>query len=121
MNIEKLRQAEADFLARYPGGFADPGLAPIRKKHNVERLSEFARANLTRTHFNRPEQVCETLVRIVSRSSMVSVFEKATVQGLRPFPEYPGERATGVCFRKTPVWACQTGRLRRDIGHAIPL
>ena len=76
VNIEKLRQAEADFLARYPGGFADPGLAPIRKKHNVERLSEFARANLTRTHFNRPEQVCETLVRIVSRSSMVSVFEK---------------------------------------------
>ena len=76
MNIEKLRQAEADFLARYPGGFADPGLAPIRKKHNVEKLSEFARANLTRTHFNRPEQVCETLVRVVSRSSMVSVFEK---------------------------------------------
>ena len=76
MNIEKLRQAEADFLARYPGGFADPGLAPIRKKHNVERLSEFARVNLTRTHFNRPEHVCETLVRVVSRSSMVSVFEK---------------------------------------------
>ena len=76
MNIEKLRQAEAHFLARYPGGFADPGLAPVRKKHNVERLSEFARANLTRTHFNRQEQVCETLVRIVSRSSMVSVFEK---------------------------------------------
>lgn len=76
VNIEKLKQAEANFLARYPHGFADPGLAPIRKKHNVEKLSEFARANLTRTHFNRPEQLCDTLVRIISRSSMVSVFEK---------------------------------------------
>jgi hypothetical protein len=76
VNIEKLKQAEADFLVRYPGGFADPGMEPIRKKHNVEKLSEFTQANLTRTHFNRPEQVCETLVRIISRSSMVSMFEK---------------------------------------------
>ena len=35
MNIEKLKLAEAAFLAQYPEGFADPGLAPIRKKHNV--------------------------------------------------------------------------------------
>jgi hypothetical protein len=76
MNLRKLKQAEAEFLARYPGGFADPGLASIKKKHNVEKLTEFAQANLTRTHFNKPEQVCETLVRIVSRSSMVSMFEK---------------------------------------------
>ena len=76
MNLRKLKQAEAEFLARYPEGFADPGMAPIRKKHNVGKLTEFAQANLTRTHFNRPEHVAETLVRIVSRSSMVSMFEK---------------------------------------------
>jgi hypothetical protein len=76
MNLRKLKQAEAAFLARYPGGFADPGMALIKKKHNVEKLSEFAQANLTRTHFNRPEYICDTLVRIVSRSSMVSMFEK---------------------------------------------
>jgi hypothetical protein len=76
MNIEKLKLAEAGFLARYPGGFADPGLAPIRKKHNVDKLTEFAQANLTRSHFNRPEHIAETLVKVVSRSSMVSLFEK---------------------------------------------
>lgn len=76
MNIEKLKLAEADFLARYPEGFADPGLAPIRKKHNVDKLTEFAQANLTRSHFNRPEHIAETLVKIISRSSMVSMFEK---------------------------------------------
>ena len=76
MNIDKLKEAEAGFLARYPEGFADPGLAPIRKKHKVEKLSEFAQANLTRSHFNRPEHIAETLVKIISRSSMVSMFEK---------------------------------------------
>jgi len=76
VNIAKLKQAEAEFLARYPGGFADPAMAPIKKKHNVDKLSEFAQANLGRTHFNRPEHICETLVRIISRSSMVSMFEK---------------------------------------------
>ena len=76
MNLQKLKLAEAEFLARYPKGFNDPGLEPIRKKHNVGKLTEFAQANLTKSHFNRPEHVAETLVKIVSRSSMVSMFEK---------------------------------------------
>jgi hypothetical protein len=76
MNIEKLKLAEAAFLAQYPEGFADPGLAPIRKKHNVDKLTGFAQANLTRAHFARPEHIAETLVKIISRSSMVSMFEK---------------------------------------------
>ena len=76
MNLEKLKQAEAEFLMRYPGGFADPAMAAIRKKHNVDKLSEFARANLTKAQFNRPQHVADTLVRIISRSSMVSMFEK---------------------------------------------
>lgn len=76
MNIDKLKMAEANFLLQYPEGFADPGLAPVRKKHNVDKLTEFAQANLTRSHFNRPEHIAETLVKIVSRSSMVSMFEK---------------------------------------------
>lgn len=76
MNIEKLRQAEASFLQRYPGGFADPGLEPIKKKHNVDKLTEFARQNLTRAHFSRPGLIADTLLKVVSRSSMVSRFEK---------------------------------------------
>jgi hypothetical protein len=76
VNIKKLKQAETEFLMRYPKGFADPGLAGIRKKHNIDKLTEFARANLTPGHFNRPDHIAETLVRIISRSSMVSMFEK---------------------------------------------
>jgi hypothetical protein len=76
LNLKKLKQAEAEFLARYPGGFADPGLAPIMKKHNIGKLNEFARSNLTRSHFNRPEHIADTLVKVITRSSMVSMFEK---------------------------------------------
>lgn len=76
MNIQKLKMAEAAFLAQYPEGFADPGLAPVRKKHNVDKLTAFARQNLSKSHFNRPEHIAETLVKIISRSSMVSMFEK---------------------------------------------
>jgi len=76
MNLKKLKQAETAFLARYPEGFADPALAAVVKKHNVGRLTDVARENLSRGHFNRPQHIAETLVKIVSRSSLVSVFEK---------------------------------------------
>lgn len=76
MNYQKLKDAEASFLQRYPGGFADPGMESVKKKHNVDKLVEFSQQNLTRASFNRPELIAETLVKIVSRSSMVSRFEK---------------------------------------------
>lgn len=76
MNYQKLKDAEASFLQRYPGGFADPGMESVKKKHNVDKLVEFSQQNLSRASFNRPELIAETLVKIVSRSSMVSRFEK---------------------------------------------
>ncbi|MCH9671320.1 MAG: hypothetical protein K0U93_07720 [Gammaproteobacteria bacterium] len=76
MNREKLRLAQANFLQQYPKGFADPAMQSIRKKHNVDRLVEFAQQNLTKAHFNQPEFICDTLWKIISRSSMVSRFEK---------------------------------------------
>lgn len=76
MNYIKLKEAEAGFLQRYPDGFADPAMESIKKKHNVDKLTEFAQQNLTRANFNRPEFIAETVLKIVSRSSMVSRFEK---------------------------------------------
>lgn len=76
MNLDKLRQAEADFLQVYPGGFADPAMQSIRKKHNVNKLVEFAGEHLTRANCNRADFIAETLLKIISRSSMVSRFEK---------------------------------------------
>lgn len=76
MNLAHLRQAEASFLQRYPGGFADPELDTIRKRHDIDKLSAFTRESFSRSNFNRPELICEALVKVISRSSMVSRFEK---------------------------------------------
>lgn len=76
MNIRRLKEAEAAFLARFPGGFGDPGMQKIRKSHNVDALSEFTRAHMTRAVLSRPDRFAEVLLKIVSRSSMVSRFEK---------------------------------------------
>jgi len=76
MNYEVLQEAEASFLQMYPKGFSDPALETIRKKHNVDRLIEFTQENLTQSACNKPHFIADTLLKIVSRSSMVSRFEK---------------------------------------------
>ncbi len=76
MNLNKLREAEALFLHRYPGGFANDEIKQIGKRHNVGKLSEFAASALAKKAFNNQAQVLEDIVKIVARSSMVSMFEK---------------------------------------------
>jgi len=86
MNIGKLREAEALFMLRYPGGFGAEELKPVLKRHNVGRLIEYAQSALAPERFARRAQVLDEIVKIVSRSSMVSMFEKprfrAYVEGL---------------------------------------
>jgi len=82
MNTQKLKEAEAAFLARFPKGFGDPGMEKIRKSHNVDRLADFTRANVTEAALSRPQRFADILLKIVSRSSMVSRFEKP------PFREF---------------------------------
>ncbi len=76
MNLNKLKEAEAQFLSQYPGGFDDPGLAHIKKSHNVDQLASFAAEALAADRFNQPQRLCEDVVKLVSRASMVSRFEK---------------------------------------------
>ena len=76
MNLKKLREAESIFLHRYPGGFAHEDMQKIGKKHNVDKLAEFAGNALSKKNFTNQGQVLQDIVKIVSRSSMVSMFEK---------------------------------------------
>jgi hypothetical protein len=77
MNLDKLREAEALFLHRYPGGFDNDELKRVvAKRHNVGKLSEFAATALAKKSFAMPGAVLDDVVKIVSRSSMVSMFEK---------------------------------------------
>lgn len=77
MNLGKLREAEALFLHRYPGGFQNEEMQKIlAKRHNVGKLSEYAATALAKKRFARPAALLDDIVKIVSRSSMVSMFEK---------------------------------------------
>jgi hypothetical protein len=76
VNYEKLRIAEAHFLQSYPDGFADQELEVIGKKHRVDKMTEFAKEVFAKKQFDKPNDFLEKLVKLVSRSSMVSMFEK---------------------------------------------
>jgi len=77
MNVARLKEAEQTFLARYPGGFANPELMAIRKKkHNVDKMIAFAQENFAKRNFKYPEQIVQSMVMVVSRSSVLSMFEK---------------------------------------------
>ncbi len=63
-------------MNRYPGGFQHPDMLAIGKKHKMEQLIEFAQTHFVKARFRRPVEITENLQKLVSRSSMVSVFEK---------------------------------------------
>jgi hypothetical protein len=77
MNHNKLRQAEEAFLDRYPGGFDNPEIIAIRtRKHNVDRMIAFAQDSFAKRNFRVPDLIAQNMVKVVSRSSVISRFEK---------------------------------------------
>ncbi len=76
MNLDKLKQAEAQFLQLYPLGFDDPEMQKIGKKHKMPQMIEQCQNLFSETAFNKPHVVVDNMTKMVSRSSMVSMFEK---------------------------------------------
>jgi len=76
MNLQKLYEAQAIFLDRYPQGFASESMQQVAKRHNVDKMTELAKSALARKKFDSTAQVLDDIIKIVSRSSMVSMFEK---------------------------------------------
>ncbi len=75
-NKNKLKLAEARFMQRYPGGFSHPEMQEIGKKHRVGKMIDMAQAEFAKNRFRDPETVSEAMVKMVSRSSLISLFEK---------------------------------------------
>lgn len=76
MNLKKLKQAEVAFFDRYPGGFANPEMIAIRKKHKLDKMIELTQDSFVKRNFKLPELVVENMIKVVTRSSLISVFEK---------------------------------------------
>lgn len=77
MNIEKLEQLEAKFLSQYPMGFDDPDLMVIAKKHKVDAMKEFVHTHFAKDKFDDPDAISDAFTKLIAKSSLVSVFEKA--------------------------------------------
>jgi len=82
MNREKLKLAEKAFLSRYPEGFSSPEMLEIGKKHKMEKMIKMAGEGLSQDKFVDTDAVLETMRKIVTSSSMVSVFEKPKFRDL---------------------------------------
>ncbi len=76
MNTKKLKEAEREFLKVYPGGFAHPEMQKIAKKHKPEQMTALAQAAFAEDAFGDPDGIVKSMIQVVTRSSMVSVFEK---------------------------------------------
>ena len=76
MNIEKLKDAEREFFMDHPQGFQSPDMMEVGKKHKVDKMTEFAHDVLSKESLKDTEASCDNFIKLVSKSSMVSLFEK---------------------------------------------
>lgn len=76
MNELRLKQAEHAFFSMYPEGFESPEMIEVGKKHKMERYVTFSHESFAPDKFENVEEIIENMIKLVSRSSMVSLFEK---------------------------------------------
>lgn len=76
MNIKKLKEAEMNFFEIYPSGFSSPEMVQVSKKHKMDKHIDFAHESFSTSAFTHIEEITEDMIKLVSRSSMVSLFEK---------------------------------------------
>lgn len=76
MNVERLRQAELEFMIRYPGGFENEEMQEIAKRHRIDKISAKAKDLFAPDRFLFPEEIVASMTSLITKSSMVSIFEK---------------------------------------------
>lgn len=96
MNLKKLKQAEEAFLNRYPGGFSHPEMMAAGKKHQMEKMIALTQEGFAKRNFHFPDLIVENMFKIVTRSSLVSVFEKPKFRNF-VYSLTPGDKETLTC------------------------
>jgi len=81
MNLTRLKHAESTFLHRYPGGFDNPEMKALRnKKHMPDQMIALAQKSFSREKFDHPRLIVHNMERVISRSSVISMFEKPRIR-----------------------------------------
>lgn len=76
LNKNELKRLAGDFLMQYPQGFMSPEMIEIGKKHNVEKMTLMAQDMFKRRACANIHVTGDNMIKVVSRSSMISMFEK---------------------------------------------
>lgn len=76
MNLNKLKDYEAEFLEQYPRGFDDGIFFSSMKSFKPEKLEAFAKEVLSKENFQNPALVVDGFVKVVQKSVLVSLFDK---------------------------------------------
>lgn len=82
MNSKKLKEAEESFLMQYPGGFNNPMMIKIARKHKVEKMNKLTQDSFAIEQFESSGRIVDSICKIVSQSSLVSMFEKPKFKDL---------------------------------------
>lgn len=82
MNKAKLKEAEARFMRRYPGGFSNPEMLQLAQKHKVEKMKKLAQDSFAIEQFEDAGNLVESMGKIVTQSSLISIFEKPKFRDL---------------------------------------
>ena len=76
MNLNKLDLLEREFLARFPEGWNTEELVQIGKKHKLQKHIDYIHKVCAKENMQQGLSVYMDVMKVVSNSSMVSVFEK---------------------------------------------
>lgn len=76
MRTDLLKAMESEFFASYPEGFNDPEMLAISKKHKVVKMHEMVLDMFSEEKFGFIEETLEHMIKIITRSSLISVFER---------------------------------------------
>lgn len=82
MNVNKLKWAEKRFFDFYPDGFQSDELNQTLKKHKVGKMTEFAQEVLSKKALKKELVAMDNITKLITRSSLVSVFEKMRFRDL---------------------------------------
>lgn len=77
MRLDKLHELQGDFFARYPEGFISSDMPKAAKKYRIDSAVNFAQEAFSETQFGKPKFILKSLTQLVSKSSMVFMFDKA--------------------------------------------
>ena len=76
MNKTKLLNCEKEFLSTYPDGFESEDMKRIGKKHNIQKHVDYIHKVCSKKHLKAGLTSYSDVLKVITRSSMVSVFEK---------------------------------------------